>query len=549
MPHTETPVERRSRPRKTALIGFTLVLLVLALLVSIGTRATPYVRERGIAALNARFKSDVDLKSLHVSVFPRPAIIGQGLVLRHHGRTDVAPLIQIESYSASAGLIGLFGSPMHLRTVDLEGLKISIPPKGQRGFGKLRSSAAETAPPKGGTPPKESEPAKESAPAKRRRGGPPRLIIDRTVSKSAQLELVPRNKTKLPRLFEIHDLVMYGFGEDQGATFEAVLTNPKPRGLITTQGTFGPWQPDDPGLTPVGGKFAFKNANLNTIKGIAGMLSSVGTYSGVLERIEVKGETDTPDFSVDIAAQPVPLKTRYEAIVDGTNGDTFLNLVEARVFETIIVARGAVVRARDVKGRRITLDVKIENGRIEDVLKFGVKSAKPLMTGRMRLTTKFLLPAGDRDVVDKLELAGTFSLDQARFTNVDIQQRINTLSRRGKGILADEGPSVVSRLSSRFTLRDGTISFTDLSFGVPGAIVELAGTYDIRHEALDFQGYLLIDAGLAETTSGFKALLARIAQPLFRRPGGGSKLPIRISGSREKPEFGLDVKRALTPGE
>jgi hypothetical protein len=45
-----------------------------------------------------------------------------------------------------------------------------------------------------------------------------------------------------------------------------------------------------------------------------------------------------------------------------------------------------------------------------------------------------------------------------------------------------------------------------------------------------------------------KSVLAHIAQPLFRRRGGGSKLPIHISGPLAKPEFGLDVKRALTPG-
>jgi hypothetical protein len=46
-------------------------------------------------------------------------------------------------------------------------------------------------------------------------------------------------------------------------------------------------------------------------------------------------------------------------------------------------------------------------------------------------------------------------------------------------------------------------------------------------------------------TSGFKSVLARLAQPLFRRPGGGSKLPIRISGPRSKPAFGLDMGRVL----
>jgi hypothetical protein len=373
-------------------------------------------------------------------------------------------------------------------------------------------------------------------------------VIDRVASRAARLEIVPRDPGKLPRVFEIHDLVMRNLGDGSGSPFEAALTNPKPHGTITTQGTFGPWNADDPGRTPVSGEYVFKQANLDTIKGIAGILSSAGRYSGVLDRIDVQGETDTPDFSVDTAAQPVPLKTRFHAIVDGTNGDTFLERVEARLIETLIVSRGSVVRAEDVKGRHVSLDVSIEDGRIEDVLKLAVKGAEPLMTGRMRLTTKFMLPAGEADVIDRLDLSGAFKLDQARFTNLNIQERINTLSQRGKGEATGQPSNVVSRLSGTFTLGGGRLRFTHLAFGVPGAVVQLAGTYDLRRELLDFRGHLLLDATLAETTTGFKAVLGRIAQPLFRRPGGGSKLPIRISGPRGKPEFGLDIKRALGRG-
>ena len=49
------------------------------------------------------------------------------------------------------------------------------------------------------------------------------------------------------------------------------------------------------------------------------------------------------------------------------------------------------------------------------------------------------------------------------------------------------------------------------------------------------EGELLTDATLADMTSGVKSLLARLAQPLFRRKGGGTRLPIRISGPRSKP--------------
>jgi AsmA-like C-terminal region len=522
------------RRRRTLLVVFTLILIFGAILLSIATRITPNVRQRAVAALNERFKSDVDLASLQISVFPRPEILGTGLVLRHKGRTDVAPLIRIQSYSASAGLWGLIHSPLRLKTVELDRLEISIPPGG--GHGDLADPSVEG----------------DATVAREKANGEPnasKLVIDQVVSRTARLDIVSRDPGKLPRRFEIHNLVMRGLGDGDGATFDAALTNPTPRGEIGTHGTFGPWQADDPSQTPVRGEYTFKSANLDTIKGIGGTLSSVGTYSGVLERIDVKGETDTPDFSIDIAAQPVPLTTRFHAIVDGTNGDTALERVEARVIETPIVARGAVVRTEDVKGRRISLDVAIDDGRIEDVLKLAVKSTEPVMTGRMQLRAKLLLPAGDRDVIEKLDLTGTFTLNEARFTNVNVQEKINALSQRGKGDeTAGNGPSVVSRLSGNFTLRGGMLTFSDLSFGVPGAIVQIAGTYDVKQETLDFRGNLLLDATLAETTSGWKTVLGRIAQPLFRRQGGGSKLPIRIFGPREEPEFGLDVGRALGPG-
>jgi len=511
--------------RRSVLIAFTLILIVGVIVVSLATRMTPYVRDRAIAALNERFRSEVELDWLQISTFPRPEVSGGGLTIRHNGRTDVTPLIRIELFSASAGLWGLMRAPLRLKTVEVDRLEISIPPGGVHNADGEPSGAAPTTRPTGSG------------------SVASRLVVDQIVSRAARLEIVPRDPSKLPREFQIHHLVMRGLFDDGGAAFEATLTNPQPRGDITTQGTFGPWQADDPSQTPVRGDYVFDAANLNTIKGIGGTLTSHGAYSGVLERIEVKGETDTPDFSIDLAAQPVPLKTTFHAIVDGTSGDTRLERVEARVIETPIVAHGEVVRAKDVKGRRVALEVAIEEGRIEDLLKLAVKAGKPLMTGQVRMTTKFLLPAGDADVIDRLELDGRFSLNEARFSNVNVQEQINTLSQRGKGETAKGGPSVVSSLSGTFRMRKSTLTFADLSFAVPGAVVQLAGTYDMTRELLDFHGDLLLDATLEKTTTGWKAVVAKLAQPLFRRPGGGSKLPIKITGPREKPEFGLDVGR------
>jgi hypothetical protein len=517
--------------RRSILIAFTLLLIAGAILVSTATRMTPYVRDRAIAALNERFRSEVALDSLQVSMFPRPEVSGGGLTVRHNGRTDVTPLIRIESFSASAGLWGLMRSPLRLKTVVVDRLEISIPPGG------LHGPASE---------PSGAEPATASTAGTTTAASPiSRLIVDQIVSRTARLEIVPRDPGKLPREFQIHHLVMQGIGEGRGAAFQAALTNPQPRGEITTRGTFGPWQRDEPSRTPVSGEYDFDAANLDTIKGIGGILTSHGTYSGVLEQIEVNGETDTPDFSIDLAAQPIPLKTTFHAIVDGTSGDTRLERVEARLIDTLIVAHGAVVRTKDTKGRRVGLDVTIDKGRIEDLLKLAVRSGKPLMTGQVQLTTNFLLPAGEADVIDRLELDGRFSLNEARFSNVNVQHQIDTLSQRGKGETSDAGPSVVSSLSGTFRLRRAMLTFADLSFAVPGAVVQIAGTYDMKRELLDFRGDLLLDATLEKTTTGWKAVAAKLAQPLFRRPGGGSKLPIKITGPRDKPEFGLDVGRVV----
>lgn len=510
--------------RRLILVACVLLLVVAAVFLSWVSRATPHVRDRVVAALNENFDSQVALDQLQVSVFPRPEVSGSGLTLRHKGRTDVPPLIAINGFLASAGFRGLLGEPLRLREIHLDGLDIHVP---VGGLGRA------TPDPDGHQP---------------HAARPSPILIDSIVSRSAMLEIASGRPGRLPRLFEIHDLVMSNFGSAEGARFEAGLTNPIPRGRIETSGLFGPWHADAPGLTPVSGEYAFKNADLDDIKGIAGTLSSLGNYRGVLERIEVEGQTETPDFSIDLAGQPVPLRTRFKAIVDGTNGDTFLDSVEATLNESIILAKGAVVRTADVKGRRVSLEVSIDNGRLEDLVRLAVKSAAPPVTGRVDVVTTFLLPAGEGDVIERLQLDGRFQLAQARFTNVDVQKKIATLSLRGRGQddALPEGRSVVSNVTGRFVLRNSRLAFENLTFAVPGAVVQLSGTYDLRADTLAFKGNLLTDATLADMTSGIKSLLARLAQPLFRREGGGSKLPIQISGPRAKPSFGLDIRRVFS---
>ena len=65
-----------------------------------------------------------------------------------------------------------------------------------------------------------------------------------------------------------------------------------------------------------------------------------------------------------------------------------------------------------------------------------------------------------------------------------------------------------------------------------GATVQLAGTYGLRDEKLDFHGQLRLQAKLSDVTTGFKSLLLKPFDSFFRR-NGATVLPIKVTGTRE----------------
>src|SRR5437899_8824309 len=186
-----------------------------------------------------------------------------------------------------------------------------------------------------------------------RKGGKIKSYVDEFVGEQARLVINTLRPDRLPLEFDISQLQMKEIGPGQPLLFDATLVNPKPVGAIHSSGFFGPWQADDPRSTPVRGKYSFRDADLSTIKGIAGILSSTGEYAGTLGNIVVDGETDTPDFRIAISGHPVPLHTEFHAIVDGTSGDTYLAPVKAMILHSSLVASGSVLRVRNPNGHSV----------------------------------------------------------------------------------------------------------------------------------------------------------------------------------------------------
>jgi hypothetical protein len=503
--------------------------LVVAAAIRVATSvplSSDALRARVVATLAAVLDADVELRTLTLRIFPRFHATGEGLTVRFERRRDVPPLISVDRFAIDTDLVGLWRR--RIASVVVTGLAINIPPDRQN-EGRAETSAS------------------GAAPSDRWAGYAHDMVIERLDAPDSQLTILRGDPEKQPRVWYMHQLRMFNIGPGSAIPFETLLTNAVPPGQIAASGHFGPWARREPGSTPLDGRFAFDNADLSVFNGISGVLSARGTFGGTLERIAVAGETDTPDFMVNLSGHQVALHTTYHAVVDATNGDTSLDPVTAIVADTKIVAKGGVYEVEGVHGRVIKLDVAIEDGRLEDVMRLSVRTPRPPMTGRLGLTTLLTIPPGQDDVVDRLQLDGRFAIETGRFTDASVQARLNDLSRRASGRkAADTGAAarVTSAFAGRFVLSRGRLSMRTLVFDVPGAVVSLNGEYALRQQTLAFDGDLVMDAKISQTTTGFKSLLLKMADPLFLR-NGKTVVPLKISGTRNDPQFGLDMGRVF----
>lgn len=515
-----------------ALIVGSIVIAIAVLTSILKRRYEPYIRDQAIHYLHERFDSDVELAALHIRM-PRVStwrflltrgrgsvaqVDGEGLVLRHMGRHDLPPMFAIKNFHFDVDLALVFGKNKKVPLVQLDGMEINVPPKGER---PVLNSAS---------------PQKDRADPKEKTS----VVIEEVLINDATLVILPRDPSRIPLSFDIHRLRLESAGKDIAMNYDAELTNPKPPGLIHSQGTFGPWAADGPGDTPLAGGYTFENADLSVFHGIAGILNSHGQFEGTLDTIRARGQASVADFRLKSAGNPVPLTTSFEVQVDGTNGNTILSPVTATLGSTHFTTSGAVIKREKKARRSISLDVTMRDGNLRDLLSLGVKG-QPSMEGRVSMTTKIDIPPLTGPVKEKLLLDGRFELSQSRFLKSSIQDQIDSLSRRGQGKPGKkEIDEVVSNMTGTFKLEDQVITFRSLFFNVPGAAVQLAGDYDLDADRLDFHGALALQAKVSQTMTGWKRWVLKPVDPLFAKNGAGTFLHIKVEGSSQSPKFGLD---------
>jgi len=482
----------------------------------------PILRKRVIETLSTRFQTQVQLDALHISVFHGLGVVGEGLVVQGiatQDRTVPVPLLRVKRFEFHTTLHGLLHTPTHVNTVYVQGMEFSLPPKQERG--KMPQQ------PKG--------------------NGKISLVADTIVCTDSVLVIETNKPNKLPLEFELGKITLTNVGAGEPFHFEASLKNPKPVGDILSSGTFGPFDKESPRDTPVGGHYTFSNADLSTTKGISGILSSTGDYQGTLDNIIVDGQTKTPDFALDVSDHAVPLETTFHAIVDGTTGDVTLAPVHAKLLQSTFTATGSITRVKGIPGHDVELNVMMDKARIEDFLVLGFKTTPPFVNGALGLKAHLSIPQGKVPVSQKMRLNGDFSVSGATFNSQKVQEKVDMLSLRAQAKPKEANATgaaaitTASHMSGHMQVGDRAINISNLQYDLPGAQVLLNGQYTMDGKTFEFKGMVRTKAKISQMTTGFKSALLKPIDPFFSKNGAGAQIPVKISGTKDAPHFGLDL--------
>ena len=349
--------------KNNLIIRISLVLagLILAAIVVLVVR-WPFRLAAVVKQLQEEGLGKVEVGEFHQTYFPRPGCVLQKVRFQHNPKAGAPPLITIETVRIEGSFSGLFAQ--HVKRIRAEGMHILVPPK----------SAEEHFQ----TPQRSS------------------IVIDELIADGAVLEVSSAAQNRSLK-FSFHNFDLRDIGINGPATFHARFSNPEPPGEITATGKFGPWNADDLGKTPTSGDYQFQQADLSVFHGIAGLLSSTVKFSGVLDHIEVQGETDVPQFAVSSSSHEVQLRTQFRAEVNGQNGDTALPQVIATFLKTTVLAQGSVAGEAGQPGKTASVELTSKNGRIQDILLLLAQAERAPMSG----VTSFMPKLRSRQAIDR----------------------------------------------------------------------------------------------------------------------------------------------------
>ena len=423
-------------------------------------------------------------------------------------------LITIDRIAVRGSYAGLILRPVRLKEIEISGLRILLAP--HHGA---------------------SEPFGISTAA----GSNPKFHVDEIRLNNALLR-VPRDSPGLPPLeFAFHNAVLEDLGPNSKLRFQVAAHNAIPAGEVHLKGDASPFAASSVRDIPIEGQFTFEKADLSVPHSISGLLNSSGACRGTMGHLTCAGTADVPEFQVYGSTHPVHIASRYRTIVDTLTGNAELSEISAHFNRTTVSAAGNV--HGDPKGKTLTLDMAVHDGRLEDVLDLFTSAPVPGMRAAIDMRGRFIIPPGPPDFLTKLRVNGEFSLRDTSFTNPKSQTPLDRLTASAEGESKKqqrENPqTATANVHADVSARNGIADLRNVVFQFPGIQGHLAGTFTLHEKQVSLNGVFETKGKLADTSSGLKALLLKVIAPLWPKTGHVRTIPFAILGRGSQSSFRL----------
>jgi hypothetical protein len=529
MPTEVAPPEQRVRTKRPTkkLLWIVLAGAVCAvILLSVLAAKWPFTREAMIKRLEHASSARVEMGGFRSTYFPYPGCVAENVVFRPKtpatGSNPADPIITIRKLTIESTFSGLLSKPGRIKTIIADGLRVQVP----RGGASLHTEAGSER---------------------------DQTIIEELRADNALLELASGESDQKKLIFQIHHVAFHNIGAHNKIPFQVSLRLPIPPGEVQSTGEFGPWK-DDQGTvrsTAISGTYALDRADLGVFKSLGGLVSSRGEFSGNLEKLNVGGATDSPNFEVKESGHQFHLSTQFRGTLDMKTGDLVLPSLQARIGNTNLVANASV----SGRPKTVALNVTHGQGEIEDlILLFSNAKASPVL-GPVIFQTQVVLPPENRPFKERVQLAGNFDIARARFTSLNTQSSIDQLSERAEG-KKDKGKDydqdddtkgferVLTNLKGQVLLKNGITAFSPVSFAVPAAQADMKGTYSLLNKRVNLRGKMRMLATISQASTGAKSVFLKVLDPFYKKKekGAGAEVPITMTGTYGHTHFTAGLK-------
>jgi hypothetical protein len=375
----------------------------------------------------------------------------------------------------------------------------------------------------------------------------PTTVVEQLSIHDATLDIMRTDGNRYS--FPIRQLIIGNLRQGQAISYLLDMQNAKPTGRIQSTGSFGPLLPNDLGATPLSGDFTFSPVNLGDIHGISGTLSASGHFYGTLASIEADGTSDTPNFAVG-RGRPTGVAASAHGTINGLDANIVLHTIEAHTGATTVHAEGNIVGSPKVTN----LDITVISGRAQDLLRPFLHNDVPIKGAVSLHSHAYLAPSRKGlKFLQRLDMNGTFNMPAERLTNQMTERKLSDFSRRAQNLKSTkldaasadrnsteqdrdstEQSDVLSSLNGQAKIRDGIVSTERLTFQIPGAFVDLNGTFNLRDRTVHMLGNLHMQSDISHITTGFKSLLLKPLIPFFKKDHSGAVIPITVTGSPQR---------------